>query len=292
MRTATTKTVIAMVVSAILFGVSSCSTESEPPTHAEEIEARGVIRIGVVGDDVPLFSVVRGTEFADGFQPALAKDIVDRVFGDIGIEWVSLDRLGALSALDDAEVDLVFGLTRLSAYEGEARFSRNYFLDGVGTIVHTDAAITEVADLDGKAVAQPVPTRAASIIEAYLRENDISVQYVSFHPAEVSVAKLIEGEVDALTWSWIGGWGLASDDPSLTVLPVEFTDPLAIALRLDDEDFLSIVDGALGAAIRDETWQQLFDRFYQIQVPWVLEDMRNASLVEAKWPIPEDCASP
>ena len=81
------------------------------------LQTKGRIRVGVLDADAP-FAATDASGAHAGFEVDLARELAKAIFGarpdpDAVIEWISVDRSTALSALTSAQADVV--LARLAA---------------------------------------------------------------------------------------------------------------------------------------------------------------------------------
>ena len=139
--------------------------QAEPDTsrsaRAAEIARRSTVRIGV--RDTDRSPIVFNAPDYDGFEPALAREIVRRLFGNIDIAWVPVTSFNRFDVLDDLDF-VVASTARTPVREDLASWTGPYLFDGPAVGVRKGTA-TAVGELNGLRIGF---TSAASSIKSKL----------------------------------------------------------------------------------------------------------------------------
>src|SRR5438105_15656201 len=122
------------------------------------LQTKGRIRIGALDDAAPFSSRDPSGRYA-GFEPDLGRELAKAIFGprqdiDSAIEWISVDRSTAVTALTSLQADVV--IARLPTTEeraGTVDLSDPFFITGEPILVpSTDTDVTDLAELDNNTV--------------------------------------------------------------------------------------------------------------------------------------------
>ena len=228
------------------------------------LQTKGKIRIGALENAAPFSSRDASGRYA-GFEPDLGRELAKAIFGprqdiDSVIEWISVDRDTAMSALTGRQADIV--IARLPASEERAAaidLSDTYFITGERILVRsTDNEIKDLADLDTKTVC----VQTGSGVEAHVAEANDSARTLALDTYASCVGALQQGQVDAIGADELTLWGLLAQDPNTKIVGRSLREErYAIGAKKNTSDrygFLPFLNTWLASAIRDGTWGRLY----------------------------------
>ena len=240
---------------------------SGPSASFKAIAARGSIRVGIFGVTILPFA---DPPNESGFELELAREIVDRLFGDIRVEWVPSSGGERFGFPQDGTIDLLVRATSHTvSREQEAAPTSNYFLDGLVVTVRTDSGLTSLADLDGNTIAAAAdPTLRTQLVNAF-EEAGVVVEFRDGDAANPPIDLLDSGAVDGMAESYIGEAIRGRDD--LTTITVALDDPWAVWAA--EADFRAEVNAVLFGLMNDGTWDEPFTRWFRFAAPWTIEEM-------------------
>lgn len=228
------------------------------------LQTKGKIRIGALDNAAP-FSTRETNGRYSGFEPDLGRELAKAIFGprqdiDSVIEWISVDRSTAATALTSAQADLV--VARLAATEERAAtidLSDPYFMTGERILVRsTNDEIKDLADLDTKTVC----VQAGSGVEEHVVNANESARTLALDTYGSCVGALQLGQADAIGADEATLWALARQDPNTKIVGHPLVaEHYGIGLKKNASDrqgFLSFVNTWLAGVIRDGTWGRLY----------------------------------
>ncbi len=228
------------------------------------LQTKGKIRIASLDKDIP-FAVRDYTGIYAGFEVDLARELAKAIFGpqrdiDSVIEWVSVDRSTAVSALTSLQADVV--IARLAATEERTAvidLSDTYFVTGERIVVSsTTDDIRAIADLDAKTVC----VRRGSGVAAHVDEANPSARTLELDTYASCLGALKAGQVDAIGADEPLLWSLVRENPDTKLVGgLLTTDRYAIGVKKhasDRQGFLPFLNSWLAGVIRDGTWGRLY----------------------------------
>lgn len=247
---------------------TSARPKFELATYMYALQTKGRIRIGVLDQDIP-FAVHDYTGLRTGFEIDLSRELAKAIFGpqqdpDSVIEWISVERRGAVAALTSAQADVT--IARLVAPErgtgldSPVDFTDPYFVTGERILIRsTNDEIKDLPDLDTKTVCVQRDTAVAEhVVEASAFARTLSLDsYAS------CLGALQQGQVDAIGADEAILWNLVKLDPN-TKLVGRFvtTERYSIGVKRnvagDRQGFLPFLNAWLAGAIRDGTWARFY----------------------------------
>lgn len=253
----------------------------------EAIAARGEIRLGVHSAAVPPFSMPFEADL--GFEIDLAIAMIREIFPtNVVVTLVPLTAAERFSALAAGDIDLLARTTtRTTSREELALFTDTYLVDGLGLLVRSNGPIEarfggtwiEASTLDGATIGVPAGTTTALEFTQYLDTHDVSLgdllSFESFEPGAVAL-----GQVDGFATSWITAVTFAEDDPSFEALLVLIQEPIAMAVPLGNESFVTELNEAMRRVIGDGRWISLYEK-YLGPSPWTESDVNNFASIPA-----------
>ena len=233
-------------------------------TYMYALQTKGRIRIGALDDAAPFSSRDPSGRYA-GFEPDLGRELAKAIFGprqdiDSAIEWISVDRSTAVTALTSLQADVV--IARLPTTEERAAtvdLGDPYFITGERILVRsTESEIKDLADLDTKTVC----VQTGSGVDAHVADANDSARTLALDTYASCVGALQQGQVDAIGADELTLWGLLGQDPNTKIVGRPLVEErYAIGTKKNTSDrygFLPFLNTWLAGAIRDGTWGRLY----------------------------------
>jgi polar amino acid transport system substrate-binding protein len=237
-----------LIVSLALTGCASSKKTQEPKGALARIVERGVIRVGMTGEQPPLTMISRDGEFL-GLDVALMRVLAQNM--GVEAEFVKLPFNKLLDALDARDVDVVMsGMTITPARVERVAFVGPYFTSGKTLLTRTTelAAIEIAEDLNRPELR--FAALAGSTSEDFARRMLPNSKIKTPDFLEEAVEMLLSGKVDALvadreTCSFAAlrhpGEGLITSSATFTL------EPMGIAVPLDQPHLASLIQSYLTA---------------------------------------------
>lgn len=252
------------------------------------IKDAGKITLGYRADARP-FSYQDSSGKPAGYTVELCQAVADSVKTTLGlsalsVEWVPVTVEGSLPTVKDGKVDLLCGATTETLERRkDASFSIPIFESGIGALVRADAPVALRQVLSGQPASGPVwrgsPARileqktfsvvSGTTAESWLNERIAKLQI----PATVGVVdsyaagveQVMDGRADVffadrpILIDAVQGTG-AGD---LLVIDRSFTsEPIALALARNDDDFRLAVDQALSHIYGSPAFHDLYLKWF------------------------------
>lgn len=196
-----------------------------------------------------------------GLDIDMCRGLATAIFGDPEkVQIVPLSWAQRFPALQSGDVDLIIKATTWTMgrdTELGLQFSLPYFLGAAQFMAHAELGITQAKDLDGGTICVEAGTTIERIAGDYLKTLGVEHTMVSYEKGSELRAAYLAKRCDAFA-----GWG-----PNLAVLrATEFekgdahvilsdqlsTDPISVAMRQGDDDFVDIVNYLIAALIKAE----------------------------------------
>ena len=189
----------------------------QTPSLAEEIAARGTVRIGVRNDNPPLSFVTEGGEWI-GFDVDLAHAIAAQM--DLEPELLVVDGTTRISFLQEGRVDIsIASMNHTRKRDNAIDFSITYFWDNQSFLVRA-GEYTAIDQLMGLKVAANAGSSAIPSWIAYSAAQDgPEPEIVEFSDKLAAMQALRDGAVEGYTEDNITMLALAAGDPALELLP-------------------------------------------------------------------------
>jgi ABC-type amino acid transport substrate-binding protein len=236
----------------------------ELATYMYALQTKSKIRVGVLDNAAP-FSSRESSGRYTGLEPDLARELAKAIFGprpdlDSVIEWISVDRSTAVSALTSVQADVV--VARLPVDDPRAAsvdLTDPYFVTGERILVRSsNDEIKDLGDLDTKTVC----VQNGSGVDAHLEDANDSARTLVLDTYASCLGALQQGQVDAVGADEITLWRLVAQDPNTKVVgrPI-VAERYAIGVKKNASDrqgFLHFLNTWLAGVIRDGTWSRLY----------------------------------
>ncbi|MBP6345225.1 cysteine ABC transporter substrate-binding protein [Neisseriaceae bacterium CLB008] len=175
------------------------ATDSAPTTEASDglqaIKDRGVLKIAVFSDKPP-FGYIDEQGNNQGYDIALGKRLAKDLLGDESkVEFVLTEAQNRVDVLKSNKVDITLAnFTQTPEREAQVDFALPYMKTAIGLVSPKSAPITDVAQLEGKALLVNKGTTA----EIYFAKNHASVEQLKLDHNTEAFNALKDGRAAAL----------------------------------------------------------------------------------------------
>ncbi|NJR65689.1 MAG: amino acid ABC transporter substrate-binding protein [Leptolyngbyaceae cyanobacterium CRU_2_3] len=183
---------------------ASPGATASSPSRLDTIVSRGKLICGVEGT-IPGFSFVDSSGKYTGLDVDVCKAVAAAIFGDPEkVEYRNLDSTARFPALASGEVDMLsrnttWTLSRDSAGGNGLEFAPATFYDGQGVMVTKASGITDLKQLDGKAICVETGTTTELNLATRSTELGIKPNEVKFQDSNAGFAAYQEGRCQAMT---------------------------------------------------------------------------------------------
>jgi ABC-type amino acid transport substrate-binding protein len=272
---------------------STAATSTSSSSHVGTLDAvrdTGHLRLGYRPDARP-FSYKGDSGQPAGYSVALCQTIADGIKGDLGlsnltIDWVPVSLDERFRALQANQIDMLCGADSVTlSRRADVSFSIPIFPGGIGALIRSDAPyrLREVLAGHGEtfrptwraSATQLLQTRAFSVVSGTTAERWLNERFSDLHiVADISRTDsydtAIRAVLDRRSDVVVGERAILLDaaqrhDSARDLLVVDrlFTyEPLALALRRDDEPFRLAVDRLLSRQYRDGHFADLYAKSF------------------------------
>ena len=273
----------------------------------DRVRQTGKLTLGFRADARP-FSFQDGSGKPAGYSVELCRKVAEEVKAEVGLpglteEWVSVTLEGRFRALQEGQVDLLCGAdSETLARRKDVAFSIPIFPSGIGAVLRIDAPAGLREVLSGEPPSGPTwrgsPARVLekktiSVVKGTTSESWLAAQFDKLQiPASVAPVDGYEAGIkrvlDRSSDVFFGDRPILLDaaigNPSgsyLVVLDRLFTsEPLALTLARDDEDFRLVVDRALSRLFRSSEFHDVYMKWFGEPDESALTFFRQTALPE------------
>ena len=246
-------------------------SQSAARSLADDVAARGTVRIGVRNDNPPLSFVTEDGEWV-GFDVDLAHAIAAQM--NLEPELTVVDGTTRISFLQEGRVDMsIASMNHTRKRDNAIDFSITYFWDNQSFLART-GEYTTIDELMGKKVAANAGSSAIPSWIAYSEaQGGPSPEIVEFSDKLAAMQALRDGAVEGYTEDNITMLALAAGDPGLELLPgghnpVQF----GIGVPNNQSAWRDQVNYALQELWESGVFQEIYSRWFEgpdaaIQLP-------------------------
>ena len=238
---------------------------------ADEIDARGTVRIGVRNDNPPLSFVTE-----DGDWVGFDVDLAHAMAAQMGLqpELIVVDGTTRISFLQEGRVDIsIASMNHTRKRDNAIDFSITYFWDNQSFLIRA-GEYTSIDELMGKKVAANAGSSAIPSWIAYSEtQGGPAPEIVEFSDKLAAMQALRDGAVEGYTEDNITMLALAAGDSALELLPgghnpVQF----GIGVPNNQSTWRDQVNYALQELWKSGVYHEIYARWFegpdaQIQLP-------------------------
>jgi polar amino acid transport system substrate-binding protein len=292
---------------ALVAGAFTAMASIEPASAGpvlDRIKAAGKVVIGYREGAAP-FSF-KGDQGPQGYVIDVCQAVADDLKAQIGaaglpVEWAPLGMDNAFAAVKDGKVDLLCGATETLSRRKDVSFSIPIFRSGLGVMVRADSPVqlrqvlngdpagpvwrgSPARILDKKTFAVIKGTTNEDTLKGALKRLQISANISEFESFQAGVGAVLDRSADVLLGdrSILVEAAQSSPQPAdLVVIDRIFTtEPVALPVDRNDEDFRLAVDTALSNLYRSEHFGDLYRKWFGEPDEAALDYFRAAAIPE------------
>jgi polar amino acid transport system substrate-binding protein len=264
------------VIAVVLALASGCAGVPREDALAR-MRARGVLRWGgdLQGGEPYVFQDPQGGLRIVGFEVEIADGLARRL--GVRAEFVQNDWQTLLPSLERGDFDVALnGIEVTPARRARVAFTRAYYGFAETLVVRRDApAVGGLEDLRGARVGTLDGSLALDVLL-----GGPPVRIVRYEGVEEPYLDLERGRLDAVLLDNIIAARYGLPRPGLRAVGTVAEGVYAIALRPDEPELLSAVDGALAAMMEDGELRAILER-------WKLWDARQEALATTGPALPD-----
>ncbi len=261
--------ILMLAVITVCMLLSGCQTQDKKPdpaevTKLEEIQERGVLKVGTTGDYQPVSYLDPETGEYVGFDIELAEDLADDL--DVDIEYVETSWPTLMDDTLAGKFDLaISGITVTDARKEQALMSEGYIENGKTIICRSEdsykyTSLEAINKPEVRVMENPGGTN-----EKFARENLPDVTLI-IHDVNQEIPGLIaSGEADVMVTEIVeAGYYVGQDDRLAAPLIFEpFTHgELGVLMPKGSEDLLAYVNEFLDKEKKSGRIDELADEYF------------------------------
>lgn len=228
-----------------------------PGSTMAAIIDRGRLIVGVDQSTNLFGSRNPATGALEGFDIDIARELARRIFGDpdrVDLRVVTASERE--SALQSGQVDIVVRTYSITCdRKTKVAFSTPYYYAKQRILAQIGSGIRSAADLSGKRVCAVLGTTSLSTLFAL----DPRPTLFGVSNWTDCLVMLQQGQIDAISTDDAVLAGLAEQDPTLEMVgPSIAAEPYGVGIKLENDDLVRFVNGALDQMREDGTWERLY----------------------------------
>jgi glutamate/aspartate transport system substrate-binding protein len=268
---------IGLVITAALFlGLAAPAETQDLGGTLKKVKESGVITIGHRDSSIPL-SYLDDNLQPVGFSIELCKHVVDAVKAKLGLPNLTVKYNPVTSAtrlplVANGTVDIECGSTaNMTSRQTQVGFSYTFFVPQFKWITRTNNQIKDADDLRGKTVAVTAGTNTALFVNKMNNEGKLGITIMQGKDHAESFLLVETGRASA--WMeddiLIAGFRANAKNPAdFRLLDKSYpSDPYALMIRKDDQQFKTLVDETLAALMRSGEFEKLYTQWFERPIP-------------------------
>jgi glutamate/aspartate transport system substrate-binding protein len=268
---------IGLVIAAALFlGLAAPAETQDLGGTLKKVKESGVITIGHRDSSIPL-SYLDDKLQPVGFSIELCKHVVDAVKAKLGLPNLTVKYNPVTSAtrlplVANGTVDIECGSTaNMTSRQTQVGFSYTFFVPQFKWITRTNNQIKDADDLRGKTVAVTAGTNTALFVNKMNNEGKLGMTIMQGKDHAESFLLVETGRASA----WMEDDILIAGFRANAKTPADFrlldksypSDPYALMIRKDDQQFKTLVDETLAALMRSGEFEKLYTQWFERPIP-------------------------
>ena len=268
---------IGVVIAAALFlGVAAPAETQDLGGTLKKVRETGVITIGHRDSSIPL-SYLDDKLQPVGFSIELCKHVVEAVkaklaLPNLTVKYNPVTSATRLPLVANGTVDIECGSTaNMTSRQTQVGFSYTFFVPQFKWITRTNNDVKSADDLRGKTVAVTAGTNTALFVNKLNNEGKLGMTIMQGKDHAESFLLIETGRASA--WMeddiLIAGFRANAKNPAdFKLLDNSYpSDPYALMIRKDDEQFKSLVDETLAALMRSGEFEKLYTHWFERPIP-------------------------
>jgi glutamate/aspartate transport system substrate-binding protein len=257
-------------------GLSAPAESQDFEGTLKKVRESGVITIGHRDSSIPL-SYLDDKLQPVGFSIELCKHVVEAVKAKLGLASLNVKYNPVTSAtriplVANGTVDIECGSTaNMSSRQKQVGFSYTFFVPQFKWIARANRDIKSADDLRGKTVAVTAGTNTALFVNKMNNEEKLGMTIMQGKDHAESFLLVETGRAGA--WMeddiLIAGFRANAKNPAdFMLLDKAYpSDPYALMLRKDDQQFKTLVDATLADLMRSGEFEKLYTRWFERPIP-------------------------
>ena len=268
---------IGVVIAAALFlGVTATAETQDLGGTLKKVRETGVITIGHRDSSIPL-SYLDDKLQPVGFSIELCKHVVEAVKAklaqpNVTVKYNPVTSATRLPLVANGTVDIECGSTaNMTSRQTQVGFSYTFFVPQFKWITRTNNDIKSADDLRGKTVAVTAGTNTALFVNKLNNEGKLGMTIMQGKDHAESFLLVETGRAGA--WMeddiLIAGFRANAKNPAdFKLLDQSYpSDPYALMIRKDDQQFKSLVDETLAGLMRSGEFEKLYTHWFERPIP-------------------------
>ena len=268
---------IGVVIAAALFlGVAAPAETQDLGGTLKKVRETGVITIGHRDSSIPL-SYLDDKLQPVGFSIELCKHVVEAVkaklaLPNLTVKYNPVTSATRLPLVANGTVDIECGSTaNMTSRQTQVGFSYTFFVPRFKWITRTNNDIKSADDLRGKTVAVTAGTNTALFVNKLNNEGKLGMTIMQGKDHAESFLLVETGRAGA--WMeddiLIAGFRANAKNPAdFKLLDQSYpSDPYALMIRKDDQQFKTLVDETLAGLMRSGEFEKLYTQWFERPIP-------------------------
>lgn len=258
----------AIVSSALIAGSATADTGSKV---LDRIKERGVLNMGHRESSVP-FSYIGKDGKPQGYSIDICNKVVDAVrkelkMPDIKVNHVPVTSQTRIALMANGTIDIECGSTTNNlTRQKQVDYLSTTFITGTKLASKKGSGITEIEDMNGKAIALALGTTNEKAIKRVMKEKGIDIKIVSVKDHPQGWLALSTGRVDAYATDDVLLYGLISkakkpEDYQVTGRFLSF-DPYGIMVPRNDSTYRRIGNVTLADMMRSGEMMEVYNKWF------------------------------
>ena len=268
---------IGVVIAAALFlGVAAPAETQDLGGTLKKVRETGVITIGHRDSSIPL-SYLDDKLQPVGFSIELCKHVVEAVkaklaLPNLTVKYNPVTSATRLPLVANGTVDIECGSTaNMTSRQTQVGFSYTFFVPQFKWITRTNNDVKSADDLRGKTVAVTAGTNTALFVNKLNNEGKLGMTIMQGKDHAESFLLVETGRAGA--WMeddiLIAGFRANAKNPAdFKLLDKSYpSDPYALMIRKDDQQFKTLVDETLAGLMRSGEFEKLYTHWFERPIP-------------------------
>ena len=266
------QTLVATVIALGLLSPAAAQAGSKGSVVLERIQKNGVINIGHREASVP-FSYIGKDGAPIGYTIEICKKIVDVIKARLGrddlkIKYVPVTSQTRIALIANGTIDMECGSTTNNlTRQKQVDYLAVTFITGTKIGSKIGSGITEVEDLDGKALALSLGTTNEKAIRKLMEEKSLDIKIVPTKDHPQAWLAVETGRVDAYATDAALLYGLISKskDPGAFQVTGRYLtyDPYGIMVPRNDSEFRLLGNSVIADMMRSGELRSLYKVWFE-----------------------------
>jgi glutamate/aspartate transport system substrate-binding protein len=270
------RSIVFALAAGVSIGLAARAESQDLEGTLKKVRESGAITIGHRDSSIPS-SYLDDKLQPVGFSIELCKHVVEAVKAKLGLASLNVKYNPVTSAtriplVANGTVDIECGSTaNMSSRQKQVGFSYTFFVPQFKWIARANRDIKSADDLRGKTVAVTAGTNTALFVNKMNNEEKLGMTIMQGKDHAESFLLVETGRAGA--WMeddiLIAGFRANAKNPAdFMLLDKAYpSDPYALMLRKDDQQFKTLVDATLAELMRSGEFEKLYTRWFERPIP-------------------------